>query len=201
MSVSFLPDVMTGEAPTRVPGPVIPRLPPVHVARPRLAGALLASDCRLRLICAPAGFGKSVLMSECASQVPDDTLLVWLDIGGRPLSIAQLYLRLAAALGHPPAEGQSREDILRLLGHVRQPLWIMLDDYPRQPSPELDDCLDMLLEFGPERLDPVFRGIGFFARCRGLLHRFRRHVLGLLEAVAGRRPRSAVTCKGQSRRS
>ncbi|MCF7201890.1 LuxR C-terminal-related transcriptional regulator [Pseudomonas oligotrophica] len=150
MSVSFLPDVMTGEAPTRVPGPVIPRLPPVHVARPRLAGALLASDCRLRLICAPAGFGKSVLMNECARQVPDDTLLVWLDIGGRPLSIAQLYLRLAAALGHPPAEGQSREDILRLLGHVRQPLWIMLDDYPRQPSPELDDCLDMLLEFGPE---------------------------------------------------
>ncbi|HAF93548.1 MAG TPA: hypothetical protein DCG67_17560, partial [Pseudomonas sp.] len=85
MSVSFLPDAMTGEAPAQVPGPVIPRLPPVHVARPRLSDALLSCDCRLRLVCAPAGFGKSVLMSECARQVPGDTLLVWLDIGGRAL--------------------------------------------------------------------------------------------------------------------
>jgi len=152
MSVSFLPDAMTGEAPAQVPGPVIPRLPPVHVARPRLSDALLSCDCRLRLVCAPAGFGKSVLMSECARQVPGDTLLVWLDIGGRALSVDQLYARLAPALGPPPAAGQSREDVLRLLGHVRQPLWIMLDDYPRQPSPELDECLDMLLEFGPESI-------------------------------------------------
>src|SRR3546814_11380226 len=54
----------------------IPRLPPLHIDRPRLVRALLDTDCRLRLICAPAGFGKTVLMSECARLVPPGTRLV-----------------------------------------------------------------------------------------------------------------------------
>ncbi|HAW40039.1 MAG TPA: helix-turn-helix transcriptional regulator, partial [Pseudomonas sp.] len=45
--------------------------------------------------------------------------------------------------------GGSENDLLALLRRIRQPVWIMLDDYPRDSSPELDDCLDLLLDMGP----------------------------------------------------
>lgn len=145
MSVRLLPDAISA-ATAQAQVANIPRLPPAHVARPRLADALLAADCRLRLICAPAGFGKTVLMSECARRMPVDTTLVWLDLGGRFFSPQELYAQLAAALGFPVVDGDVQRQLIALLGQVRQPLWIMLDDYPREVCPALDACLDMLLE-------------------------------------------------------
>ena len=44
----------------------LPRLPPCVVSRPALLQRLLASESRLRLLCAPAGTGKSVLLGQCA---------------------------------------------------------------------------------------------------------------------------------------
>ena len=145
MSVRLLPDAISA-ATAQAQVANIPRLPPAHVARPRLADALLAADCRLRLICAPAGFGKTVLMSECARRMPADTTLVWLDLSGRFFSPQELYAQLAAALGFPIMDGDVQRQLIALLGQVRQPLWIMLDDYPREVCPALDACLDMLLE-------------------------------------------------------
>ena len=150
MSVRFIPDALSAEASAAGQLASIPRLPPVHIARPRLVQSLLGSDCRLRLICAPAGFGKTVLMSECARLVPEGTQLVWLDLGGRICSVQTLYRQLASALAEPfNSDGGSEDDMLGMLRRVRQPLWIMLDDYPRDYSPELDACLDMLLDMGP----------------------------------------------------
>lgn len=130
----------------------LPRLPAAHVARPRLAQALLASDCRLTLLCAPAGFGKSVLFNECVRQLPSGTRLVWLDLLGHALSPAELLGRLAAALHLVPADGPADAELGSLLSRVEQPLWIVLDDYPRQPCAELDACLDRLLERAPHTL-------------------------------------------------
>lgn len=150
MSVRFIPDALSVEAGAAGQLASIPRLPPVHIGRPRLVQSLLSSDCRLRLICAPAGFGKTVLMSECARLVPEGTRLVWLDLGGRTCTVQALYRQLSSALAEPSdSEGGSEDDILVLLRRVREPLWIMLDDYPRDYSPELDACLDMLLDMGP----------------------------------------------------
>ncbi|RJG10363.1 helix-turn-helix transcriptional regulator [Pseudomonas cavernicola] len=129
-----------------------PRLPAAHVARPRLAQLLLASDCRLRLLCSPAGFGKTVLLNECARQLPADTTLLWLELGGRPLTPKELLSRLAAALHKSPGEGEVYSELLGLLSAIDQPLWIMLDDYPRESCAELDACLDRLLEQGPGSL-------------------------------------------------
>lgn len=153
MSVSFNPDVISAEAPARQPAANHPRLPPLHIPRPRLTEALLEADCRLRLICAPAGFGKSVLMNECARQVPAGTCLVWLDLGGRACSPGDLYARLCASLGVVPFPGNDiQRHLVTLLSAYEQPLWIMLDDYPREATPELDACLDMLLELSPDTL-------------------------------------------------
>ena len=99
MSVRFIPDALSAEAGAADQLASIPRLPPAHIGRPRLVQSLLAADCRLRLICAPAGFGKTVLMSECARLVPEGTHMVWLDLEGRACSVGALYSQLTGALG------------------------------------------------------------------------------------------------------
>ncbi|MBM7060088.1 helix-turn-helix transcriptional regulator [Pseudomonas sp. UL073] len=113
---------------------------------------LLANDYRLNLICAPAGFGKSVLLSECARQIPSGTRLLWLDLGGRALSPAGLLERLSGALRVPVPPGEPGEVLATLLERVEQRLWIVLDDYPRQPNAELDECLDRLFDHIPPNL-------------------------------------------------
>ena len=132
--------------------PSLPRLPAAHIARPRLTQALLAGDSRLTLVCAPAGFGKSVLLGECARQAPHGTRVVWLDLLGHPHSPTELLARLSAALQLPHGDGEPCAELGLLLGRIEQPLWIILDDYPRQPCAELDACLDRLLERAPHTL-------------------------------------------------
>lgn len=131
---------------------VLPRLPLAHVPRPRLSQRLLAGDCLLTLVCAPAGCGKTVLLNECARQVGPATRLVWLDLLGHPLSPAELLSRLAGALQLPHGDGDPYAEMTQLLSRVEGPLWIVLDDYPRQPCNELDSCLDRLLERLPHTL-------------------------------------------------
>ena len=136
----------------RQPDPSLPRLPAAHIARPRLTQALLAGDSRLTLVCAPAGFGKSVLLGECARQAPHGTRVVWLDLLGHPHSPAELLARLSASLQLPHGDGEPCAELGLLLGRIEQPLWIILDDYPRQPCADLDACLDRLLERAPHTL-------------------------------------------------
>ena len=76
--------------------------------------------------------------------------MVWLDLGGRACSVGALYSQLSGALGQQDElVGSADTAILTLLRRLRQPLWIMLDDYPRDCDAELDACLDMLLDIGP----------------------------------------------------
>ncbi|GLK87792.1 LuxR C-terminal-related transcriptional regulator [Pseudomonas turukhanskensis] len=141
-----------GPRPLRLSDSPLPRLPAAHFPRPRLVQALLAGDSRLALICAPAGFGKSVLLNECVRQAPVGTQVVWLDLLGRALTPVELLKRLAKALGRPVEEGDTYDELCSLLSRSETPLWIVLDDYPRDPCAELDDCLDRLLEQAPHTL-------------------------------------------------
>jgi LuxR family maltose regulon positive regulatory protein len=136
-------------APSAAQAVALPRLPATHVRRARLVDRLVQSDCRLRMLHSPAGFGKTVVLNECARRVPGGTALVWLELQGRALS-AQTFIRLLAEAIHPAAEAiETTEDLLRLLRRLDKPLWVMLDDYPREPNAELDACFDMLLEQAP----------------------------------------------------
>ncbi len=119
----------------------LPRLPPAHLPRPRLTGRLRDGDWRLRLLLAPAGFGKTVLLGECLALAPTPPW-VWLSLGGRPTGLAALLKALAAPLGEPLPDERA---LAAVLAARTQPLWLILDDYPHDPDPDLDACLDRLL--------------------------------------------------------
>lgn len=135
-------------APSSARTPELPRLPVTHVRRARLVDRLVQSDCRLRLLNSPAGFGKTVLLNECARRVPASTALVWLELQGRAIS-AEGFVRALAQAIYPSELVESPEELLRLLRRLDKPLWVMIDDYPREPSAELDACFDLLLEQAP----------------------------------------------------
>lgn len=126
----------------------LPRLPPCVVSRPALQQRLLASESRLRLLCAPAGTGKSVLLGQCARQTPAAVGRVWLDLAGRSLTPAQLCRRLAAAM-QVPGEEVSESVLIDHLHERSGRLWIFIDDYPRQADEALDACLDRLFAAAP----------------------------------------------------
>ncbi|MCY1283660.1 HTH-type transcriptional regulator MalT [compost metagenome] len=63
-----------------------------------------------------------------------------------------MLARLAQALQRPRPAGDAQSALGELLGDGAQPLWIVLDDYPRQPCAELDQCLDRLFEQSPPKL-------------------------------------------------
>ncbi|MHB9797410.1 LuxR C-terminal-related transcriptional regulator [Pseudomonas sp. MT3] len=120
-----------------------PALPSGFLPRPRLSHALLATTCRLRLIWAPAGSGKSVLLRECAQACPVGTRLHWLDLNGRAIDGPSLLRMLASALGLQDSDERA---VQAFLAHQDSPLWIMLDDLPRAPDETLDPLLDRLMQ-------------------------------------------------------
>ncbi|MCO3023169.1 helix-turn-helix transcriptional regulator [Pseudomonas aeruginosa] len=134
--------------PTELPA-ALPRLPPQHLPRPRLHQPLLRGECRLRLLCAPAGSGKTVLLGECARRAPPGVQVVWLALGGEALDPATFRRRLAGALGLP--EESDEAQLCRRLRNASA-LWLLLDDYPRHPDPALDACLDRLLSAASPRV-------------------------------------------------
>jgi len=83
--------------------------------------------------------------------VPADTHLVWLDLGGRAFSAEALCSQLRRVLSGTTSEsGDVQQDLINLLNDFPRPLWIMLDDYPREVTAPFDACLDLLIERGPE---------------------------------------------------
>lgn len=133
---------MTVPSPSDDSRSALARLPVPHVARSRLSALLLASRARVRLLCAPPGTGKTVLIAECMSQRPADCAVHWLALGGSAAGVAEFRSELAGLLGL--REG-TEADMLAALRDWQQPTWIVLDDYCRQPHRELDDWLYRLL--------------------------------------------------------
>ncbi|MBC3363239.1 LuxR C-terminal-related transcriptional regulator [Pseudomonas sp. SWRI154] len=121
---------------------LLPRLSSTHVPRKSLSEPLLASEARVKLLCAPAGSGKSALYAECFLQAPAECRLHWLPLAGAAMNTTQLCECLAQALGLPVTDESS---LLAHLARLQTPTWLFLDDYCRVPNPELDQLLDRLL--------------------------------------------------------
>ncbi|MHC8370335.1 LuxR C-terminal-related transcriptional regulator [Pseudomonas sp. MDT1-85] len=123
------------------------RLSSHHQSRSRLSEPLLASTARVRLICAPAGSGKTALLTECLSQAPTHCVVHWLSLAGGALSVDEFCQRLARTLG---LDETTESSIITALTRWSMPTWLFLDDYCRQPDPALDALLDRMLAFsGP----------------------------------------------------
>jgi ATP/maltotriose-dependent transcriptional regulator MalT len=120
----------------------LPRLSSHHLSRERLIEPMLVSTARVKLLCAPAGSGKSALLTECLLRAPEQYRVCWLPLAGESLSAADFLLRLTQALGLPPAD---EPGLLAHLARLQTPTWLFLDDYCRAPNPELDRMLDRLL--------------------------------------------------------
>ena len=120
----------------------LPRLSSHHLSRARLTEPLLASTARVKLLCAPAGSGKTALLAECLLQAPTQCRVHWLPLSGMAASAAQFRHRLAETLGLA-SSGES--ELLGYLARLQTPTWLFLDDYCRVPNPELDLLLDRML--------------------------------------------------------
>lgn len=121
----------------------IQRVPPGHIPRSSLQQRLLAEDARLRLLVAPAGFGKTVLMADCARACPDGYQVLWLNCPATVHEPAHFVWHLNNLLGYPT--DLSADALLTQLGQETRQLWIMLNDYPAQPNNLLDAYLDQIL--------------------------------------------------------
>ncbi|EJM69113.1 LuxR C-terminal-related transcriptional regulator [Pseudomonas sp. GM55] len=120
----------------------LPRLSSHHLSRERLIEPMLVSAARVKLLCAPAGSGKSALLSECLLRAPEHCRVCWLPLAGQSLSAADFLLRLTQALDLPSAD---EPGLLAHLARLQTPTWLFLDDFCRAPNPELDRMLDRLL--------------------------------------------------------
>ncbi|MFO2462389.1 LuxR C-terminal-related transcriptional regulator [Pseudomonas sp. 15FMM2] len=120
----------------------MPRLSSHHVLRPRLTEPLLAAESRVKLLCAPAGSGKSALLAECALQAPAGVPVSWLPLNGMALGPLDLCQRLAQGLG---LRFVDEATLLLDLSRWQARAWLFLDDYCRVPAPALDALLDRLL--------------------------------------------------------
>ena len=125
----------------------IQRPPPGHLPRLALQQRLLGDDCRLRLLIAPAGFGKTVLLADCARECPADYTLLWLNCAVSGLHAEQLAQQLCRLLEYPP--DLSTDDVLLALTQESRALWIMLNDYPANPDSAVDEFLSQLLSVTP----------------------------------------------------
>jgi ATP/maltotriose-dependent transcriptional regulator MalT len=125
----------------------VQRPPPGHIARISLQQRLLAHDCRLRLLVGPAGFGKTVLLADCARECPANYRLLWLSCAGAGLHVEQLAQQLGRLLDYPA--DLSSGELLATLAQESRSLWIMLNDYPAQPNHALDGFLNQLLMVTP----------------------------------------------------
>lgn len=120
----------------------LPRLSSHHLARPRLCAALLESAARVKLICAPAGSGKTALLTECLLQAPVNCTVCWLPLAGASLGTGEFCERLAHAMGLAASDEAS---VLHELSRRTSSTWVLLDDYCRYPEPALDAFLDRML--------------------------------------------------------
>ncbi|WP_223486178.1 LuxR C-terminal-related transcriptional regulator [Pseudomonas sp. A-RE-19] len=127
----------------------LPRLSSHHLSRARLSEPLLASTARVKLLCAPAGSGKSSLLAECLLQAPSQCRVHWLPLSGVASSAADFRQRLAETLGLASSD---EAGLLGYLARLQTPTWLFLDDYCRLPNPELDQLLDRVLTIGSPML-------------------------------------------------
>jgi len=114
------------------------------IPRPQLMAALLETPRRLRLLCAPLGYGKSTLIKQCMEQAAPERI-ARVNFAGRSLSLGRFCARIAEPLGYLPERLHNGLTLLDFLEDQSEPVTLILDHYPAHADAELDAWLDYLL--------------------------------------------------------
>ena len=149
----------------------LPPLQPKLVLRPRLLDQLDAAlHCRLILLCAPAGFGKSTLLTTwlhglnrpvawlALDEADDEPLRFWRYlIGALDGAVDGLTHELAPLL-HAPESGTNNRLLTALvnrLANLPTPLILALDDYHLLTDSTIHRGIAFLLDHLPQQLQLV----------------------------------------------
>jgi ATP/maltotriose-dependent transcriptional regulator MalT len=71
----------------------------MFVPRPHLIDALEGKQCRLQLLCAPAGYGKTSLLQQYLQGIAPPGQVVWMSLGAQPQTLEYFISGLAGELG------------------------------------------------------------------------------------------------------
>ena len=147
----------------------VPALRRNLVARPRLQARLAgAADAKLVLVSAPAGFGKTTLVTAWLSSISDDgTAVAWLSLDERDNDPAAFWTYALAALAQAvPGLGTTARALLDAadtapdavlaalvneLHGVDRDVVLVLDDFHAVDHPDIHEQLTSLLDHLPER--------------------------------------------------
>ena len=171
----------------------VPPLWPNRVSRPRLLEKLnegLRPGCRLILVSAPAGFGKTTLACEWARQT--GLPLAWLSLDESDNDAARFWQYAVAALqGIEPTLGVEMSTALQLsqpppleslivglindLSVFSRPVLLMLDDYHLVESEAIHRTIGFFLDHQPPHVH-----LGLLTRADPPLHLARRRARGEL---------------------
>src|SRR5205085_12302589 len=139
-----------------------PTLPGTMVQRPRLVSQLEPTPaCRLALVVAPAGAGKSSLLSEWCDAHPG-ARIAWISLDANDNEPLRFLFSLSAALEwvapevaepvralleapEPPSIDDAQALLLNSLSALQHPVTLILDDYDAIEAPPVHRLLAYLL--------------------------------------------------------
>ena len=149
----------------------VPPLQPSLVRRPHLIKKLNSGqEGKLTLVSAPAGFGKSTLISSWIHQLDQPAAWISLDHGDNNPSRFLEYFTIAlqkieAEIGegilsalqssHPPKTDVPLTSLLNEIAEMTQPFVIVLDDYHVVTEPIIQEVLNFILENQPPKMHIV----------------------------------------------
>ena len=154
----------------------VPRLRRALVARPRLSERLSrGAESELTLVSAPAGFGKTTLLTEWLADAPaDGRSAAWLSLDQRDNDPAMFWTYLIAALQtaspgvgtgalvqlqSPPAPIEAvLATLLNDLGAVSGSVVLVLDDFHVIDAREIHEGMAFMLEHLPPQFHLVIAG-------------------------------------------
>jgi LuxR family maltose regulon positive regulatory protein len=194
------------ETKLRVPSPR-----PEQVPRPRLLEMLEEGlDCRVTLVSAPAGYGKTILLSQWLRSREADGVFAWVSLDEQDDDPIRLWRHVVEALGRGALGEESGGAVLAALsvagakvpgtvlpmlinelGEVRRRVLLVLDDYQFAAGEGCHESMGFFVEHLPEnvhlvlatRTDPPFH-LGRL-RARGELNEVRtEHLAFTVEEVS-----------------
>src|SRR3954471_17831558 len=152
------------------------RLPVGAVRRPALVARLRsAREATLTLVCAPAGYGKSTLLTQwvhsCASTEPG-TAFAWVSLDSADADPARFWTAVveactgaAAGVGTRALEavrtlpdrqaGAALPLLIEDLAGLKRPLVLILDDFHEAETPEIDEAMTQFLTYRPSLVQVV----------------------------------------------